>query len=542
MNIHQIAEKLNTLAKHDNFEIAKLPELRKIHLGKKKLPNKLFTAHTIFDNKDTYAFHHGGRDEIQFNFGADYPDGKNFTRYAICFSLEPSHSLPNPVHDLEPFRKRFNDCIELYPELFEGTEMWYYQKNNRLGNYSPQKIPDNWFKINTFIAIGYLIEKPIDSLNESDLLQIMSGFDKLLPIYQYCVLNTNPVKTFEKRIAKVCWNENNWTYPSGPYGKSKQPKSQENERGYGHEEWLFDFEKLIDDYHYALLKPVQKGRDTFLEKYFNVRLFSRNSETSEDLWVGSIKKLEVISDEDAKKIYSIYQKNGWIDEMASHIKAIDGDVKQFKSLTPRDTFNVRFKPENAELFSIFKMVESFKTEIGTYHYQFIRDKAKTTSLIPPKSKRRNFIFTSGTFGKSLTNRVSNREKKAVQSEPVHDRIQKVMYEHLVNKYGEENVGIETDTGLSTRIDVSVNSKKGIILYEVKSYASVMISIRIALGQLLEYAYYPNPIENLRALVIVSHIPIDDESKEYLDFIRNTTSLKIFYQSVDLNKKEVSEMN
>ena len=69
----------------------------------------------------------------------------------------------------------------------------------------------------------------------------------------------------------------------------------------------------------------------------------------------------------------------------------------------------------------------------------------------------------------------------------------------------------------------------------------MISIRIAIGQLLEYAYYPNPIENLHALVIVSHIPLDDESKEYLQFLRNTTSLKIFYQSVNLKNEEISKM-
>ncbi len=542
MNIHQLAEKLNTLAKKEKFEIAKLPELRKKHLGKKRLPGKIFTAHTIFDTTDTYAFHHGGRDEIQFNFGVDYPDGNNFTRYAICFSLESSRSLQNPVDDLEPFRKKFNECFELYPELFEGTEMWYYQNNNRFGNFSPRKIPDNWFKINTFIAIGNIIEKSIDALDEVDLLKILAGFDRLMPIYQYCILNTNPVKTIEKRIAKVCWNDNNWTYPSGPYGKSKQVKSHENERGYGHEEWLFDFEKLIDGYHYALLQPVQKGRETFINKYFDVRLFSRNSETGEDLWIGSISKLEVISDEEAQEIHSLYLEKGWLDEMVSHIKAIYGDAIHFKSLLPRNTFNIRFKPENAELYSHFKIVESFRTEIGTYHYQFVRDKQKTKPLITPKSRRRNFTFTSNSFDKSLTSRISIREKKAVQSEPVHDKIQEVLYKYLVKKFGVNNVGIESDTGLSTRIDVSVNSKKGIILYEVKSYASVMISIRIALGQLMEYAYYPNPIENLRALVIVSHIPINDESKEYLELLRNTTSLKIFYQSVDLNNEGVSEMH
>lgn len=541
MNIQQLAEKLNSLAISEDFEIAKLPELRKKHLGKKQLPNKIFTAHTIFGAKDNYAFHHGGRAEIQFNFGTDYLDGKEFTRYAICFSLKPSHSLPNPVDDLEPFRKKFNECIDKYPELFDGLLMWYYQNNNRNGNYSPRKIPDKWFKINTFIAIGNIIEKPIDLLNEADLLQILAGFDKFFPIYKFCVLNYNPTSQVEKRIAKVCWNVNNWTYPSGPYGKSKQLKSHENERGYGLEEWLFDFEKTIDGFHYALLQPVQKGRVTFLNKYFDVRLFSHNSVTSENVWIGSIKKLKAISYKEADRIYAIYLENGWIDEMVSHIKSVNGDYKFFKSLFPRDTFNVRFKPENAVLYTNYRKVDDFKTEIGTYHYQFIRDKTLTSSETKTKSRRRNFIFSPSSFGKNLKDRISKREKKAVQSKPVHDKIQKVLFDYLVKKYGVKNVGSETDTGLLTRIDIAVNSPKGIILYEVKSYASVMISIRIALGQLLEYAYYPNPIKNISSLIVVSHIPIDEVSKEYLKFLRSITSLKIFYQSVNIDTEEVSEI-
>ena len=540
MDIYQIAKKLNELAIAENFQIAQLPELRKKYLGKKQLPYKIFTTQTIFDKKDIYAFHHGGRDEIQFNFGEDNLDGEVCTRYAICFSLEPSHSLPNPVHDLQPFRQKFNECIVSYPELFADVEMWYYQNGKRYGNFPPQPIRDNWFQFRAFIAVGNLIKKPLEQLDEVDLFKILNGFDKFLPIYSYCVLNQPPNQTVEKRIARICWNDNNWTSPSGINGKSNQLESHENERKYGHEEWLFDFEKLIDGYHYALLQPVQKGRDTFLNKLYDVRLFSRNSDTKEDFWIGSIKNLEVISNEEAKEIYEIYNENGWLNEMTQHIKSVNGDYKFFLSLKPHECFNVRFKSEYAKLDSPFKSVEDFKNKIGTYHYQFVRDKTKPQSNAKPKLKRRNFKFTSSVFDKSLSNRISIREKKAVQSEPVHDKIQKVLYNHLVNKYGVSKVGIETDTGLSTRIDVSVNSEKGIILYEVKSYASVMISIRIALGQLLEYAYYPNPIENLSALVIVSHIPIDDVGKEYLKFLRETTSLRIFYQSVDLDKKDVSK--
>jgi len=101
--------------------------------------------------------------------------------------------------------------------------------------------------------------------------------------------------------------------------------------------------------------------------------------------------------------------------------------------------------------------------------------------------------------------------------------------------------MEGDTGLGTKIDVTANTPNGIVLYEVKSYPSVTSSIRAAIGQLLEYAYYPNPIANLHQLIIVSHIPIEQPDKEYLEIIRKVIRCEITYQSVDLDTETVSEI-
>lgn len=540
MNIQQVAENLNEKAFNDGFKIAQLPELRKRFLGKKQLPSKIFTAHTIFDGDDQYAFHHGGRDEMQFNFGEEMIDDEPVTRYALCFSLEPSRSLPNPVEDLEPFRSRFNQCLETNYSYFESFQMWYYQWGQRYGNFIPQKISDDWFQYGNFISLGNIIKKPISDLTENDLTEILIGFDKLLPIYKFCVLQINSIPSNERRISKICWNENDWMNPSGEIGKSLDINSYERSKGFGHEEWLFDFEKLVDGYHYASLQSVERGRETFINKKFDVRLYSHNSATRENLWIGSIKDLEVISPESSKIIYTRYKGEGWFDEMAIQTKSVNGDFQHFKNLKPYEYFNIRFKPENAELNKPYKKIEYFDRIIGTYRYQFINDIAVASTRQKKKSNKRNFIFKPGKSVKSLENRISTRQKKIIQSVPLHDKIQKILYDQLVDFYGEENVGMETDTGLATRIDVSVCSVDGIILYEVKSYPSVMITIRVAIGQLLEYGYYPNPIEDLVEMIIVSHIPIDEESKEYLEFLRTTTSLKIFYQSINPITKLISD--
>src|SRR5690606_24684534 len=133
-SIHQLAEQLNAKAVSGGFAIGALPELRKEYLGKKQLPYSIFSKKTIFDGEDKYAFHHGGRDEIQFNVGEEYIHGKAVTRFGLCFSLEPSPSLHHPVEDLQPFRQRFDECFEQHPEYFSGYEMWYYQNGKRYGN------------------------------------------------------------------------------------------------------------------------------------------------------------------------------------------------------------------------------------------------------------------------------------------------------------------------------------------------------------------------------------------------------------------------
>lgn len=540
MTIHQIAERLNEKASNEGFQIAALPVLRKTYLFKKQLPSDIFTSKTIKDGKEKYAFHYGGRDEMQFNIGEELIGKKSYTRVGLCFSLESSRSLLNPVKELEPFRKRFNKCFETHPAFFKGVEMWYYQNNKRYGNFASQNIPDEWFQNGTFIAVGYLIEKPLSALDEIDLSEILLGFDNLLPIYKFCVLQSYSEFSKEKRIAKICWNENNWVSPSGLYGKSKDAKSHERVKVYGHEEWLFDFEKQIDGYHYALLQPVQNGRETFLNKFFDVRLYSHNSDTKENSWIGSIKNLEVISNDDAKEVYKHYKANGWLEEMANSIKLIDGDYQNFMQLEPHDCFNVRFKPEYAILDKPYKKVENFDSAIGTYHYQFVHDNLEAQPIIKEKSKKRNFKFSHGKSEKSLVDRISTRQKQIIQLEPIHDKIQEILYSHLVSEFGEEKVGMETRTGLATRIDISTEVDGFITLYEVKTYPSVTMSIREAIGQLFEYAFYPNPIDNLKEMIIVSHIPIEEVDKEYLELLRSKTSLNIFYQCVDPDKKIISE--
>ncbi len=62
---------------------------------------------------EDWAFHYGGRSEIQYNIGFE---DEGF-RFGLAFSLETSQTLPD-INLLKPKIKKLNTLYEEKPELF----------------------------------------------------------------------------------------------------------------------------------------------------------------------------------------------------------------------------------------------------------------------------------------------------------------------------------------------------------------------------------------------------------------------------------------
>lgn len=173
-DIRTIAYQLNANA--HRYQIGGLQELRKELKGFTRRPGSfLFSDQTIFD---TYAFHHGGRSELQFNIGLDGSDGKDL-RHGIAFSFEPSQTLPD-IDDLRPQVRLFNEYLTLYPNRFFGMEMWHWERGARSDNYKPSPIPTERIANRVFVFLG---KKTSMSLVDTD--EILRDFDILLPLYSY---------------------------------------------------------------------------------------------------------------------------------------------------------------------------------------------------------------------------------------------------------------------------------------------------------------------------------------------------------------------
>jgi hypothetical protein len=157
--------------------IGNLQEIRKDLKDLERLPTKsIFTSLTTFK---LWAFHHGGRPELQFNVGIE----KTELRHGIAFSLETSRTLPT-IDVLIPKVKLFNEFMQLYPEIYSDMRMWTYKAGTQSLDYMPNVIPPELVTKGVFIFLGK--RQPIERI---DYELILNDFDRLLPLYKYVESN-----------------------------------------------------------------------------------------------------------------------------------------------------------------------------------------------------------------------------------------------------------------------------------------------------------------------------------------------------------------
>ena len=142
--IYPICMRINSLAQ--DYQIGQLQEIRKAFKGLKKIPASIFTKTTI---KDDYAFHFGGRKEIQFNVGFE---NRNEIRHGVAFSLETSQALPR-IDVLIPKINSFNLYMKSHETQYSDMRMWYYD-NERSTDFKKLYIPENLIHPDIFIFIG----------------------------------------------------------------------------------------------------------------------------------------------------------------------------------------------------------------------------------------------------------------------------------------------------------------------------------------------------------------------------------------------------
>lgn len=341
----------------------------------------------------------------------------------------------------------------------------------------------------------------------------------------------------ERKVARICWNTQHWQKPSGKKGKSKNKKAYENLVGYGHEEWLFDSEKTINGFHYSHLQAIVQHRNKYLGATYDIYLYSINSLTKERWWLGCIKNVQIVSPKESETVYAIYKEKGWLTEMEGQLEEVGVDLSDFRKIPTEYFSTIKYRVEDLELLDPPRQFAQNDPVVKSNYYN-LKNWIGNPAFIDGNDE---FLFTPGHQERpELVTVIYDSQNKPVDLP--HNRMQTNIYRHLTEIYGEANVGTEQNTGIGPKIDIVVKENRhgedAYIFYELKTSNSLRQCIREALSQLLEYAYYHDPHKNIIKLIIVSHNKITEETKCYLQLLRDRFQLPIYYQRYDPEKEQL----
>lgn len=177
-DVAQLAQQINSEARAGGYDIAQLQEIRKDLKNLSRRPTRdIFGSATVFV-EENYAFHTGGREELQYNIGVDSSSDPARVRHGVAFSLQRSRNFLD-IEVLFPKIDRFNAFLRLHDAEFTDMRMRHHLKS-RSEPYMPSPISPELLQRGAFIFFGKTY--PIQEL---DVESILTDFDRLLPLYEY---------------------------------------------------------------------------------------------------------------------------------------------------------------------------------------------------------------------------------------------------------------------------------------------------------------------------------------------------------------------
>lgn len=329
------------------------------------------------------------------------------------------------------------------------------------------------------------------------------------------------------KLTRICYNSKNWQKATGEARQYEGSKNYYHKHGFGHEEWLFRSEWLVDGWRYAFLQGVNKGRKKLLKagQPFDVTLFTIQPDSKRGIrrMVATIYAVECLDDTQSQDALEVFKQRGWLNTMGKEIRDVGGDDSALGDPKwAKDILNIRFRQENVRPFFPVTYAKRDDPIQRLTRYQLF-DFAKVNSTI------KQTLTVERTGSSSLpTIRPYKRPGTApVECTPEHARMQAQLMKELASEYPNASIMREEDF-----VDVAVRTSHELILFEIKSDLEPRTVIRQALGRILEYAYYPNRQETLPVkLVIVGRGQLSDTDRNYMNRLKQEFHLPIEYRVV-----------
>lgn len=328
------------------------------------------------------------------------------------------------------------------------------------------------------------------------------------------------------KFIRLCWNTNGWRCPTGDAAISETRDTYASKQRFGHEEWLFNFEWTIDGYRYGYLQPIGKYYDRYSGDYCSILLYTYTVDR-ECLLIGRIDNVYIPLKEELKQVFDVFRENGWIQEMIDDVKHIGGNSSALNNPEPQTILNIRFRPDDVQIFDPRPRVigDHVITKQRRYHPYNWCENYPRVETHPP--------LPEATGSMRSEHERTRAAQDATTYEPRHVLLQNRLHRYLCDVHGRENVLYEHNY-----VDLILRESDGDIFFEIKLETTVKRCIRVALGQLLEYANYPDRCLAKR-LVIVGNRQASDSDRTYLAELRKRFRLPVYYSRFSSENNELT---
>lgn len=332
-------------------------------------------------------------------------------------------------------------------------------------------------------------------------------------------------------VSRICWNSQGWRFPTGEV-RELESNSHQAETGFGYEEWLFDFARLVDGWRYALVQGVNDSRRRLLrdnEKYIDLRLFTQTGPGRRN-WVARIAHCEILDDAGIRTAAQKYRELGYLRDMDHDLRRLDVERKHWPSrIQPDWMISFRFRPSDVEMYRPPHGISADAELKGKGFDRYLLRPTDNLEVVKKASKlqrgRRGTMVDLSTISPFVPAR------PATQMDRVHARMQNEIKALLQRTHGNNAVIAEEDF-----VDLKVRGKHATWL-EIKNAPSIQ-AVREGLGQLLAYVYCRGETSaKLPSLLVVGTTAACAKTRELLYHLRKRHQLVIDYVPFQLGQTE-----
>jgi hypothetical protein len=335
----------------------------------------------------------------------------------------------------------------------------------------------------------------------------------------------------QKIVMPVSWNTNGWQRPSGHPGFAGH--------SFDYDEWLFNSDLLIGQDKYAGLAAIAESPENYRGKVFDISLVTCDPLENKNYLLATLRNVEVIGSAEAAAAVHSYERSGWLQEMKDDLEDIKLDaglLERQATSDPFALFNIKFNVQQLGGLPLTLLPAEDLDMTAVSSGATAQDIINSLDEIEASTKAPFSFGGSGSTEADLKKRGRRRSFSVERElEFKHNELQKKLLRFLQAEYTKPKVRRECKAFGGCRIDIVRETDDGYIFYEIKTYNHLLTSIRLGIGQLLEYNLFPKS-QQAKQMILVSHLAASSELKAYILHLKSFINLPFTYMHFDLEKE------